>query len=129
MFRMLQAEVYLMGGMSKGVNCLRLRFKEFVTVYAFCRLALGGGTTNLESYSQKSTACSSRCTTHQSTVKAELGEELRQMKELVQHILQSNQQMQHGYEAMKYTKMQVIISTSICQIPIIVETEDFVINE
>jgi hypothetical protein len=129
MLRLPQAEVYRMGGMSKGVNCLRLRFSKFTTVYAFCRLALGNGTMNLESYSRKSTAYSSRCTTHQSATKAELGEELRQMKEVVQHLLQGNQQMQHGYEAMKYTKMQVIISTSICQIPIIIKTEDLVINE
>jgi hypothetical protein len=129
MLRMPQAEVYRMGGMSKGVNCLRLRFSKFATVYAFCRHALGDGTMNLESYSRKSTAYSSRCTTHQSAMKAELGEVLRQMKEVVQHLLQGNQQMQHGYEAMKYTKMQVIISTSICQIPIIIKTEDLVINE
>jgi arginine decarboxylase-like protein len=76
---------------------------------------------------------------HRSLVNTELGiiyrfmypgmVSVRQMKELVQHLLQSNQQMQHGYEAMKYMKMQVIISTSICQIPIIIKTEDLVINE
>jgi hypothetical protein len=68
--------------------------------------------------------------THQSFSKTELGEELRQMKELVQQLLQSNQQMQHGYEAMQYTIMQVIISTSaICQISIFIKTEDLMINE
>jgi hypothetical protein len=52
------------------------------------------------------------------------------MKEPVQQLLQSNQQMQHGYEAMQYTIMQVIISTSaICQIPIFIKTEDLMINE
>jgi hypothetical protein len=111
-----------MGGMSKDINCLRLRFSEFVTVYAFYRLALRNGTTNLESYSQKSTAISSCSMTHQSSVEAELGEELRQTKELAQHLLQSNQQMQHGYESMQYKITQVIISTSsVCQIPIFVE--------
>jgi hypothetical protein len=70
-----QAEVYHRRGMSKGINCLRLRFSEFVTVYA-----LGDGMMNLESYSRKSTARSSRSMTHQSTAKAELGEELRQTK-------------------------------------------------
>jgi hypothetical protein len=70
-----------MGGMSKGINYLRLRFNEFVTVYAFCRLALGDGAANLESYSQKSTASSSHNMTHQSA-KVELGEELRQTKAL-----------------------------------------------
>jgi effector-binding domain-containing protein len=68
--------------------------------------------------------------THQSFSKTELGEELRQMKEPVQQLLQSNQQMQHGYEAMQYTIMQVIISTSaICQISIFIKTEDLMINE
>jgi hypothetical protein len=66
-----------MGGMSKGINCLRLRFCEFVTVYTFCRLALGDETMNFESYSRKSTASSLCNTTCQSTVEAELGEELR----------------------------------------------------
>jgi hypothetical protein len=51
---------------------------------AFYRLALGDGTTNLESYSWKSTASSSHNTTHQSATEVELGEELRQTKELVQ---------------------------------------------
>jgi hypothetical protein len=129
MLRMPRAEVY-MGGMSKGINCLQLRFSEFVTVITFCRLALGDGMLNLGSYNQKSTASSSRSTTHQSAAEAELGEELRRMKELVQQLLQSNQQMQHEYETMQYTMMQAIISTSaICQILIIVETEDLVINE
>jgi hypothetical protein len=32
-----------MGGMSKGIDYFRLRFNEFVIVYAFCRLALGDG--------------------------------------------------------------------------------------
>jgi hypothetical protein len=91
---------------------------------------LGDGTTNLESYSWKSTASSSHNTTHQSATEVELGEELRQTKELVQQLLQSNQQMHHRYQAMQYTMMQVIISTSaICQIPIFIETEDLMINE
>jgi hypothetical protein len=51
MLRMLRAEVYRMGGMSKGIDCLRLRFSEFIIVYTFCRLALGYGVVNLESYS------------------------------------------------------------------------------
>jgi hypothetical protein len=130
MLRMLWVEVYRMGGMPKDINCLRLRFSEFITFYAFCRLVLGDETTNLESYSRKFTINSSRITTRQSATEAKLCEELRQMKELVQQLLQSNQQMQHGYEGMQYTMMQVIISTStICQIPIIIETEDLVINE
>jgi hypothetical protein len=66
-----------MGGISKGINCLWLRFSEFIIVYAFCKLSLGGGTTNLESYSWRSTASSSCSTTHQSAAEAELGEELR----------------------------------------------------
>jgi hypothetical protein len=38
--------------------------------------------------------------------------------------------MQHEYQAMQYTMMQVIISTSaICQIPKFVETEELIINE
>jgi hypothetical protein len=82
--RMPRVEVYNMEGMSKGINCTRLRFSEFVTVYAFCRLALGDGTMNLESYSHKSTAISSRSMTHQSVAEAKLGEELRQMKQLEQ---------------------------------------------
>jgi hypothetical protein len=40
-----------MGGMSKSIDCPRLRFSEFVTVYAFYRLALGDGVANLKSYS------------------------------------------------------------------------------
>jgi hypothetical protein len=76
MLHMLRTEVYHLGGMSKGINCLRLRFSEFVTVYTFCRLALDDGTVNLESYSQKSTVSSSRGMTHQSTIEVELGEEL-----------------------------------------------------
>jgi hypothetical protein len=40
-----------MGGMSKYIDCLQLRFSEFIIVYAFCRLALGDGEANLESYS------------------------------------------------------------------------------
>jgi hypothetical protein len=91
MLRMPRVEVYRMGDMSKGIICLRLRFSEFVTVYTFCRLVLGDGTMNLESYSQKSTANSSCSTTHQSVTEAELDEELRQTKELVQQLLQSNQ--------------------------------------
>jgi hypothetical protein len=55
-----------MGGISKGINCLQLRFSEFITVYAFCRLALGDGVANIESYSRKSTTSSPRSATHQS---------------------------------------------------------------
>jgi hypothetical protein len=48
----------------------------------------------------------------------------------VQHLLQNNQQMQHGYHGMQYMMMQVIILTSvICQILIFIETEDLMINE
>jgi hypothetical protein len=75
MLRMPRAEVYRMGGMSKGINYLQLRFTEFITVYAFCRLAFGDGNVNLDSYSRKSTASSSCNMTHQST-EAELGKEL-----------------------------------------------------
>jgi hypothetical protein len=88
-----------------SINYLRLRFSEFVTVYTFCRLALGDGTMNLESYSRKSTASSSHITTHQSAAKVELDEELRQTKELVQQLLQSNQQMQNRYKTLQYTMM------------------------
>jgi hypothetical protein len=56
MLHMPWVEVYRMGGMSKGINYLQLRFSEFITVYSFCKLALGDGMVNLESYSQKSTA-------------------------------------------------------------------------
>jgi hypothetical protein len=126
---MSQAELYYMEGISKGINCLRLRFSKFITIYTFCRLALGDGTTNLESWSWKPTASSSHNTSHQRAAKAEL-EELQQMKELVQQLLQSNEQMWHMYEAMLYMMRQVIISTStICQIPVVIETEDLVINE
>jgi hypothetical protein len=86
-----------MRGMLKRINYLRLRFSEFISVYAFCRLDLGDRTSNLESYSQKSTSSSSRSMTHQSIIEAEMGKELRHTKELVQQLLQSNQQMQHGY--------------------------------
>jgi hypothetical protein len=64
-----------MRGMPKGINCLQLRFSESVIAYAFCRLALGDGTTNLESHSRKSTASSSCSATCQSA-KGQLGEEL-----------------------------------------------------
>jgi hypothetical protein len=50
------AEVYIMGGMLKGIDCLQLRFSEFVTIYAFCILSLDDGVAILESYRQKSTA-------------------------------------------------------------------------
>jgi hypothetical protein len=85
---------------------------------------------NPKNYSQKSTVSSSRSTTRQSIAEAELGEELRHMKELVQQLVQSNQQMQHGYHAMQYMMIQVIISTSaICRIPIFIKTEDLMIHE
>jgi hypothetical protein len=38
---MLQAEVYRMGGMSEGINCLQLRFSEFITVYTFLQTCFG----------------------------------------------------------------------------------------
>jgi hypothetical protein len=76
MLHMSRVEVYRMGGMSKGINYLQLRFSEFVKVYTFCGLSFGDGTANLESYNRKSTASSSRNTTHQSAVGAKLGEEL-----------------------------------------------------
>jgi hypothetical protein len=80
---MLRAEVYNMRGMSKGIDYLLLRFSEFITLYAFCRLAFGDGVANLESYSQKSIANSSQRVTRES-VESQLGEELRQTKDLVQ---------------------------------------------
>jgi hypothetical protein len=86
-------EVYHIGGLSKGMNYLQLRFSEFITIYAFCRLALGDGVANFESCSRKSTTNSSHSVTRQGA-DAELGEELRQTKDLVQQLLQSNQQMQ-----------------------------------
>jgi hypothetical protein len=52
---------------------------------------LDDGTLNLESYSQQSTTNSLRSMTHQNATEAKLGEELRQVKELVQQLLQSNQ--------------------------------------
>jgi hypothetical protein len=130
MLCMPQMQVYLMGGMSKGINCLRLRFTEFVIVYAFCILALGDGMVNLDSYSRKSTASSSRSRMTRQSSKDELGEELCQTKELVQQLLQNNQRMQHMYGVMQYTIMQVIISTSIIfHIPIFAEIEELMINE
>jgi hypothetical protein len=99
MLHMPLVEIYRMGDMSKGIDCPRLRFSELVIVYAFCRLALGDRMVNLKSYSLKSTTSSSHSVTHQST-EVELGEELRQTKDLVQQLLQSNQQMQQGYQAM-----------------------------
>jgi hypothetical protein len=71
-----QAEVYHMGGMSKGINCLRLRFSEFIIVYAFCILALGDRTPNLDSYNRKSTASSSHNRVTQQSDEAELSEKL-----------------------------------------------------
>jgi hypothetical protein len=35
---MLRAEVYNMRGMSKGIDCLLLRFSEFITLYVFADL-------------------------------------------------------------------------------------------
>jgi hypothetical protein len=126
---MLPAVVYRMGGMSKGIDYLWLRFSEFVTFYTFCRLALNEGVANLESYSWKSIVSSSHCMTRQS-VEAELGEELRQTKDLVQQLLQSNQKMQQEYQAMQYMMTKLIISTSaICQRLIFIETEELIINE
>jgi hypothetical protein len=85
---------------------------------------------NLDSYSRKSTASSSRSRMTRQSSKDELGEELRQTKELVQQLLQNNQHMQHMYEVMQYTIMQVIISTSIIfHIPIFAEIEELMINE
>jgi hypothetical protein len=66
-----------MRGMSKGINCLRLRFSEFIIVYAFSRLSVGDRTMNLEIYSQKSIASSSRSTTQESTAEPKLGDKLR----------------------------------------------------
>jgi hypothetical protein len=62
--------------MLKGINCFQLRFRKFITVYTFCRLALGDGTLTPESYSQKSTTSNSRIMTRQSATEVELGEEL-----------------------------------------------------
>jgi hypothetical protein len=64
------------------------------------------------------------------SVEAELGEELRQTKDLVQQLLQSNQKMQQEYQAMQYMMTKLIISTSaICQRLIFIETEELIINE
>jgi hypothetical protein len=54
MLRMPWAEVYIMGGMLKGIDCLQLRFSEFVTIYAFCILSLDDGVAILESYRLRS---------------------------------------------------------------------------
>jgi hypothetical protein len=118
-----------MRGMSKGIDCLWLRFSEFITLYAFCRLALADGVANLKSYSWKSTASSSHSATRQS-VEAQLDEEMQQTKDFVQQLLQSNKQIQQGYQAIQYTMMQVIISTfTICQISIVSKTDELMINK
>jgi hypothetical protein len=75
-----------------------------LTLYAFCRIALGDGVSDVSSYSRKCNVTSSSVRSQSS--EAQMGEELRQTKELVQQLLQSN-------HAMQYTMMQVIISTSI----------------
>jgi hypothetical protein len=75
-----------------------------LTLYAFCRLALGDGVSDVSSHSQKSNVTSSSAGSQSS--QAQMGEELRQIKELVQQLLQSS-------HAMQYTMMQVLISTSV----------------
>jgi hypothetical protein len=77
---------------------------QVLTLYAFCRLALGNGVSDVSSYSQKSNVTFSSAGSQSS--QAQMGEELRQTKELVQQLLQSN-------HAMQYTMMQVIILTSV----------------
>jgi hypothetical protein len=77
---------------------------QVLTLYAFCRLALGDGVSDVSSYSRKFNVTSSSAGSQSS--QAQMGEELRQTKELVQQLLQSNHVMQH-------MMMQVIISTSV----------------
>jgi hypothetical protein len=77
---------------------------QVLTLYAFCRLAFGDGVLDVSSYSRKSNVTSSSAGSQSS--QAQMGEEMRQTKELVHQLLQSN-------HAMQYTMMQVIISTSV----------------
>jgi hypothetical protein len=77
---------------------------QVLTFYTFCRLALGDGVSDISSYSLKSNVTSSN--TGSQSSQAQMCEELRQTKELVQQLLQSN-------HAMQYTMMQVIISTCV----------------
>jgi hypothetical protein len=77
---------------------------QVLTLYAFCRLALGDGVSDVSSYSLKSNVTSSSVESQRSQV--QMGEELQQTKVLVQQLLQSN-------HAMQYTMMQVIILTSV----------------
>jgi hypothetical protein len=53
---------------------------QVLTLYAFCRLALGDGVSNVSSYSRKSNVTSSVVS---QSFQAQMGKELRQTKELV----------------------------------------------
>jgi hypothetical protein len=64
---------------------------QVLTLYAFCRLALGDGVSDVSSYSRKSNVTSS--SVRSQTFQAQMGKELRQTKELVQQLLQSNPTM------------------------------------
>jgi hypothetical protein len=76
---------------------------QVLTLYTFCRLALGDGVSDISSYSEKPNVTSS---VGSQIFQAQMGKELRHTKELVQQLLQSN-------HAMQYMMMQVIISTSV----------------
>jgi hypothetical protein len=64
---------------------------QVLTLYAFCRLDLGDGASDVLSYSQKSNVTSSSAGSQSS--QAQMGKELQQTKELVQQLLQSNHGM------------------------------------
>jgi hypothetical protein len=53
---------------------------QVLTLYAFCRLALGDGVSDVSSYSQKSNVTSS---VGSQSSQAQMGKELQQTKELV----------------------------------------------
>jgi hypothetical protein len=75
---------------------------QVLTLYVFCRLALGDGVLDVSSYSRNYNV-TSYCAGPESS-QAEMAEELRQTKELRQQLLQRN-------HVVEYTMMQVIIST------------------
>jgi hypothetical protein len=77
---------------------------QVLTLYAFSRLSLGDGVSGVLSYSRKSNVTS--CSAGSQSSQAQMGEELRQAKDLVQQLLKNNHVVQ-------YTMMQVIISTSV----------------
>jgi hypothetical protein len=64
-----------------------------LTLYAFCRLAFGDGVSDASSYSRKSNVTSSSAGSQSS--QAQMGEKMRQTKELVHQLLQSNHAMQY----------------------------------